>query len=169
MYAHSRRKSACAALIERSGWKGQIKTMSKALATKNVATVLVAVAMVFGFAFAFATPAKADVISDLQAQIQALLAQISALQGGSGSQQVGGLACINFTQNLTIGSTGSEVMALQKFLNSVDGTQLATTGAGSPGNETSYFGGLTKAAVVKFQDKFAAEVLAPVGLSAGTG
>src|SRR3989338_5305103 len=154
MYAHSRRKSACAALIERSGWKGQIKTMSKALATKNVATVLVAVAMVFGFAFAFATPAKADVISDLQAQIQALLAQISALQGGSGSQQVGGLACINFTQNLTIGSTGSEVMALQKFLNSVDGTQLATTGAGSPGNETSYFGGITRAAVSKFQEKY---------------
>ncbi len=128
--------------------------MSKALATKNVATVLVAVAMIFGFAFAFATPAKADVISDLQAQIQALLAQISALQGGSGSQQVGGLACINFTQTLTIGSRGSEVMGLQKFLNSVDGTQIATTGAGSPGNETSYFGGLTRAAVSKFQQKY---------------
>src|SRR3990167_3990995 len=154
MYAHSRRKSARAALIERSGCKGQIKTMSKALATKNVATVLVAVAMIFGFAFAFATPAKADVLSDLQAQIQALLAQISALQGGSGSQQVGGLACINFTQSLTIGSTGSEVMGLQKFLNSVDGTQIATTGAGSPGNETSYFGGLTRAAVSKFQQKY---------------
>src|SRR3989344_5377948 len=128
--------------------------MSKALATKNVATVLVAVAMIFGFAFAFATPAKADVLSDLQAQIQALLAQISALQGGSGSQQVGGLACINFTQNLTIGSTGSEVMGLQKFLNSIDGTQVATAGAGSPGNETSYFGGLTRAAVSKFQQKY---------------
>jgi hypothetical protein len=128
--------------------------MSKALATKNVATVLVAVAMIFGFAFTFATPAKADVISDLQAQIQALLAQISALQGGSGSQQAGGLVCINFTRSLTIGSTGSEVMSLQKFLNSVDGTQLATTGAGSPGNETSYFGSITRAAVSKFQQKY---------------
>src|SRR3989338_9799987 len=113
MYAHSRRKSACAALIERSGWKGQIKTMSKALATKNVATVLVAVAMVFGFAFAFATPAKADVISDLQAQIQSLLAQISALQGSSS-----GGSCNTFTRSHQQGDSGGEVMWIQQFLNS---------------------------------------------------
>ncbi len=144
--------------------------MSKALATKNVAAVLLAVAMVFGFAFSFATPAKADVISDLQAQIQALLAQIQALQGNGGSQQVGGLKCTaTFTLNLKQGSTGSEVLALQKFLNSVDGTQLATAGAGSPGNETSYFGAATKAGVIKFQEKFAADVLTPVGLTKGTG
>src|SRR3989344_3102343 len=155
MYAHSRRKSACAALIERSGWKGQIKTMSKALATKNVATVLVAVAMVFGFAFAFATPAKADVISDLQAQIQALLAQISALQGSSSAG-----SCTTFTQNLTVGSTGAQVMATQQFLNT-HGAQVAASGAGSPGNETSYFGGLTRAAVVRWQNQNAASVLTP--------
>jgi len=144
--------------------------MSKALATKNVAAVLLAVAMVFGFAFSFATPAKADVISDLQAQIQALLAQIQALQGNGGSQQVGGLKCTaTFTLNLKQGSTGSEVLALQKFLNSVDGTQIATAGAGSPGNETSYFGAATKAGVIKFQEKFAADVLTPVGLTKGTG
>ncbi|MDP2648772.1 MAG: peptidoglycan-binding protein, partial [bacterium] len=143
--------------------------MGKILATKNVAAVLVGLALVFGFAFALATPAKADVLSDLQAQVQALLAQIAALQGTGGSQQTGGLACVTFTQNLTMGDSGGEVMSLQKFLNSVDGTQLATTGAGSPGNETSYFGAITKAAVVQFQNKFAAEVLAPVGLSAGTG
>src|SRR3990167_4374610 len=128
--------------------------MSKALATKNVAAVLLAVSMVFGVMFTFATPARAQTLESLQAQIQALLAQIAALQGGTGSQQAGGLACTTFTQNLTIGSTGSQVMALQKFLNSVDGTQLATTGAGSPGNETSYFGSISRAAVSKFQQKY---------------
>ncbi|MDO8514633.1 MAG: peptidoglycan-binding domain-containing protein [bacterium] len=128
--------------------------MSKALATKNVAAVLLAVTMVIGFAFAFATPAKADVISDLQAQIQSLLAQISALQGGTGSQQVGGLSCNTFTRSHQQGDSGGEVMWIQQFLNSVDGTQVATTGAGSPGNETSFFGGLTRAAVSKFQQKY---------------
>ena len=143
--------------------------MSKALATKNVAAVLLSVALVLGFTFSFATPANAQTLESLQAQIQALLAQIAALQGG-GSQQTGGLNCsTTFTQNLRNGSSGGEVMAVQKFLNSVDGTQIAVTGAGSPGNETSFFGPLTAAAVVKFQEKFAAEILTPVGLSSGSG
>ena len=128
--------------------------MSKSLATKNVAAVLIGMGLILAFTFSFATTAKADALSDLQAQVNALLAQIAALQGGSGSQQAGGLVCSTFTQSLTLGSTGSEVMALQKLLNSIDGTQVATAGAGSPGNETSYFGGLTRAAVSKFQQKY---------------
>src|SRR3989338_1941418 len=143
--------------------------MSKTLTT-NIAGIVLSAALVLGFAFAFATPAKADQLSDLQAQVNALLAQISALGGGGGSQQIGGLRCgTTFTLNLKQGSTGSEVLALQQLLNSIDGTQVATMGAGSPGNETSYFGGLTMAAVVKFQDKYAAEVLMPLGLVSGTG
>ena len=140
--------------------------MSKILATKNVASVLIGIGLVLALAFAFATPAKADVISDLQAQINALLAQISALQGGTPTTSG---ACITFTRNHSMGNTGGEVMDIQKFLNSASDTMVATTGAGSPGNETSYFGGLTKAAVVKFQNKYAANILTPVGLSAGTG
>ncbi|OGG57198.1 hypothetical protein A3D71_03185 [Candidatus Kaiserbacteria bacterium RIFCSPHIGHO2_02_FULL_55_20] len=130
--------------------------MSKALATKNVAAILLAVVMVFGFAFSFATPAKADVLSDLQAQIATLMAQIAALQGGSSA----GASCATFTQNLSVGKSGGEVMAVQKFLNT-HGAQIAVTGAGSPGNETSYFGGLTRAAVTKFQ---AANGVSPVGI-----
>ena len=143
--------------------------MSKALATKNVAAVLLGLGMIVS-TFAFATPASAQSTSDLQTQINALLAQIAALQGSPSSQQTGGLNCsVTFTMNLKQGSSGSEVRALQKFLNSVDGTQVATAGAGSPGNETSFFGGLTRAAVIKFQDKFAADILIPLGLSKGTG
>jgi len=129
--------------------------MSKALATKNVAAIALGLGLVLALSFAFAVPAKADTLSDLQAQIQTLLAQIAALQGGTASQQTGGASCgTTFTRNHQQGDTGGEVMAIQKFLNSVDGTQVATAGAGSPGNETSYFGGLTRAAVSKFQQKY---------------
>ncbi len=137
--------------------------MSKALATKNVAAVLLGIGMILSV-FAFATPAKADTASDLQAQINALLAQISALQGGASSA-----ACFTFTQNLKLGSKGAEVMNLQKFLNSMSDTKVSVSGAGSPGNETSTFGPATKAAVIKFQNKYAADILTPNGLTAGNG
>jgi len=69
-----------------------------------------------------------------------------------------------FTQTLKQGSTGTEVKYLQIFLNSD-----ADTAVGNAGAETSYFGALTKAAVNKFQTKYAAEILAPLGLTAPTG
>ena len=153
--------------IHGTGTKVKILNMSKALATKNVAAVLLAVAMVFGFAFAFATPAKADATSDLQAQVTALLAQIQALQGTTSSNA----ACVNFTftSNLAKGKTSAEVMQIQKFLNQWADTTVSTSGAGSKGNETSYFGAATKSAVIKFQNKYAADILTPNGFSAGNG
>src|SRR3989344_9172066 len=72
--------------------------------------------------------------ADLQAQITALLAQVSALQAQLNTAQ-GGSPSYSFTMNLTLGSRGSEVKALQQFLNS-HGAQVAASGAGSPGNET---------------------------------
>ncbi len=141
--------------------------MSNALATPKVAAVLAGLAMVVGFAFAFATPAKADVVSDLQAQIQALLAQIATISSGTTT----GGSCTpgqTLTRNHKAGETGGEIMWIQQFLNA-NGFTVSASGAGSKGNETSYFGPATKAAVIKFQNAHAADVLTPVGLTSGTG
>lgn len=55
-----------------------------------------------------------------------------------------------FLRDLTVGATGTDVTALQMYLNA-HGSVLAATGPGSVGNETMTFGGLTKAALMKFQ------------------
>src|SRR3989344_2616936 len=74
-----------------------------------------------------------------------------------------------FVMNLSRGSSGPQVLALQKVLNQDPVTRVASAGPGSPGNETNYFGSLTVAAVIRFQEKYAGDVLAPVGLSKGSG
>ena len=75
----------------------------------------------------------------------------------------------SFATNLKLGSTGTDVMNLQKLLNMNAATQVSTSGAGAPGQESSYFGAKTRAAVIKWQNLYASEVLAPVGLTSGTG
>lgn len=56
----------------------------------------------------------------------------------------------SFARNLTLGSIGSDVKALQMYLNA-HGFTIAVSGTGSPGHESTYFGTLTKAAIAKFQ------------------
>jgi len=109
-------------------------------------------------------------IADLQAQLAALQAQLSSLGGGGTSGTVPA-ACvgISFSRNLAVGSTGSDVKCLQAVLNTDPETLVASSGVGSAGYETQYFGPLTKGAVIKFQNNYASEVLASWGLTQGTG
>src|SRR3989338_10791349 len=66
---------------------------------------------------------------------------------------------ISFYRSLGFGSKGPDVLLLQQFLNSDPDTKIALSGAGSPGFEKNLFGPLTRAAVHKFQKKYASDIL----------
>jgi peptidoglycan hydrolase-like protein with peptidoglycan-binding domain len=141
-------------------------TIAKDIAAK-LAVATVAVAMMFA---AFAPAAQAQTTEELQAMINDLLAQVAALQSGGDSMTSSSDVCpFTWTRDLSSGSTGGDVMTLQKFLNSDADTRVAATGAGSMGMETEYYGPATAAAVSKFQVKYRADILSPAGLVNPTG
>jgi peptide/nickel transport system substrate-binding protein len=67
-----------------------------------------------------------------------------------------------FSSTLQVGSEGKEVEELQKCL-------AKDPSVYPEGEITNYFGNLTKQAVIRFQEKYASDILEPLGLSSGTG
>lgn len=152
--------------------------------TNKIAAGVLSVGMLFALVAPFSAHAALT-----EAQIQSILSLLNSFGadattvanvdaslrgnptsgGGSGSGSSASVCPYTWTRSLTVGDTGADVLALQKFLNADSATMIASSGVGSAGNETNYFGSLTAAAVAKFQNKYASEVLAPVGLSSGTG
>jgi hypothetical protein len=119
---------------------------------KTIITATVALTMV---AMIAPVAAGASTISDLQAQIAALTAQLNALSGSTTTTTTSGTvpaACVGvtFSRNLRVGMSGQDVMCFQVLLNT-HGYVLAASGAGSPGHETMYFGLRTLASVRKWQ------------------
>jgi len=109
---------------------------------KLVSAVLTASTILSMVGVAALPVANAQTTADLQAQIAALLAQIQQLQGQlgtSGSTTVNA----NFTRDLTVGSKGADVSALQQILISKGFLAISAP--------TGFFGALTKAAVAKWQ------------------
>jgi hypothetical protein len=111
----------------------------------SIATALTVAAMIAG-----PGTAQAITAAELQAQIDALLAQLATLQSQLSGLQGGGtgggvsVSC-TFSRNLYPGMSGTDVMCLQQYLNG-SGYTLSASGAGSPGNETQYFGSRTQGA-----------------------
>ncbi len=71
-------------------------------------------------------------------------------QASSSASFLGGLPPVLYSRYLTLGSRGADVLSLQKYLNT-HGFSIAKSGIGSIGKETNFFGGLTKAALIRFQ------------------
>ena len=146
-------------------------TIGNTLSEKALAGFVgLAMATTFAFAGVATANAQSQNVSDLQQQIQQLQQRLAQLQGGGSSATVAGCSA-TFTKNLTTGDQGPEVKQVQEFLNNqVDGVSVGQPGTpGGPGNETNYYGQKTASAVTQFQNMFSASILAPVGLSQGTG
>jgi len=115
-------------------------------------------------------------VSNLLDKISDLTATINELSGGEETEEpaIGSdvpVECegVELNRSLSVGMEGQDVKCLQVMLNQDLDEPLADSGPGSPGNETSYFGSITEAGVVRFQERHQARVLAPIGLSGGTG
>lgn len=114
------------------------------------------------FSRATTTDAQDKMIATLRAQLAALLALVAQLQGSIAE------GTAKFTRNLAVGDTGSDVQALQQYLNAV-GFTVATSGPGSAGKETTRFGAATRRALIRFQEAHADAILAPFSLKKGAG
>lgn len=104
--------------------------MKKILGLLTVAALAVA--------FVAVSPAHAATASDIQAMIAQLQAQLNSLTGGASAS-----AGYTFNTNLTIGSTGPDVTALQSW--------LIAGGYSIPAGATGYFGAQTQAALAAYQ------------------
>lgn len=79
-------------------------------------------------------------------------------------------ASFTFKKNLGYGnSVYPDVNYLQYFLDQDDRTAVATSGPGSMGELTSFFGEKTRNAVGRFQELYREEILEPAGLAEPTG
>ena len=98
-------------------------------------------------------------IEELKKQIAEVQAKINAILASRGQ-----VSCQKFENNLYYGMMeNSEVRCLQEFLK-IQGPEIYPEGL-----VTGSFLSLTQVALIRFQEKYASEILIPLGLQKGTG
>ena len=101
-----------------------------------------------------------DKIAVLEKQLNSLRGELQVLLS---AEQESARSCQSISQNLWYGMKNDSVYCLQEFLKS-QGEEIYPEGL-----VTGLFGNLTQQAVIRFQEKYFDEILAPLGLPSGTG
>jgi len=101
-----------------------------------------------------------DKIAILEKQLAALRTELQVLLS---VEKEPVKPCQTINKNLWYGLKDDMVYCLQEFLKS-QGAEIYPEGL-----VTGYFGSLTQAAVIRFQEKYKEEILIPLGLEKGTG
>lgn len=115
------------------------------------------------------TPIPFTDVADFAFSLEDTRTAASPLSARAAQAAAAGGSCYTFTGSFSLGDDAPEVREVQRFLNQFAETQLADSGPGAPGEETSFFGTRTLGAVRAFQSRYALEILASVGLAAPTG
>jgi hypothetical protein len=102
-----------------------------------------------------------NLIQQLLDRIAYLKLQIAKLQAGNNI--VNQLDCQSLNNDLSVGSNGGDVRCLQQFLKD-QGVDIYPEGL-----VTGVFGNLTRQAVIRFQNKYASDILVQLGIEKGTG
>src|SRR3989344_2101978 len=124
--------------------------------------LFISLSLLLSFNFA---SAQEDLVATLKARIQALQEQIIKMQEelNKASQELVEIQkAIEFTRDLSLGIENEEVKNLQEFLSQYSDIYPEA-------KVTGYFGYMTRNAIKRFQEKYADDILKPLGLSEGTG
>lgn len=134
---------------------------------KKLSFLSISVLISLAFSFFNFLPAQAETLEEILDEIARIEAQLQDLR----DQLKLPSSCVGITlqRSLKEGISGTDVKCLQAILNTDSATQVALSGPGSFGKESTYFGSLTTLALIKFQEKYATEILIPLGLTTGTG
>ena len=133
-----------------------------------VGLIIASVFCVSTTALAMTEQERQALIAQIENQLSQLYQQVAQMQSQQGSTTTSNLSsvpanwCYTFNSNIKYGASGPDVAALHIAL------QKQGMSISSSEQSSQYFGDYTTTAVNSFQEKYASEILWPLGLTKGT-